>query len=69
MTNIPAGIRSFSSRPSVRRRTALAADKLITIVQEWLEGPDTELEKLVANLVVGGAAVYLVAAVAEIMGR
>ena len=66
---IPIRIRRRVSRPSIWRRLSRAVDVASTSVQEWLEAPDTENAKLVANLVVGGTAVYLVAAVAKMMGR
>jgi hypothetical protein len=58
---LQVGIRRPVSRPSIWRRFARAIDKLITRVQEWLERPDTEAAKLVANLIIGGTLVMLAA--------
>lgn len=65
---LPAGIRRRVARPSIWRRFARAVDKVITRAQEWLEGRDRDIDKVVANLIICAAVIYLAASVAEIAG-
>ena len=61
---LPVGIRRRAARPSVAARAARVVDRVITAVQEWLEGPDRRVELVVAYGII--AAVLVVAAAAVV---
>ena len=65
--SLPA-IRRRAARPSIGRRFSRAVDRLFTRTQEWLETRDRDIDKLVANLIICAAVIYLAASVAEIAG-
>jgi hypothetical protein len=51
-TGLPVGIRRRAARQTIALRTARVVDRLITRVQEWLEGPDTVRVKGSAYLLI-----------------
>ena len=64
-----AAIRQLLKPVARRRRFARTVDKMITHVQEWLERRDRDIDSLVANLIIGAVAVYVAAAVVEMVWR
>lgn len=59
---LPVGFRRRNPRPTVGARITRAADRFITRVQEWLEGPDRRCELMVAYLLIIAAIAVVVVA-------
>lgn len=60
---LPVGTRQRMTRLSLGTLVARKVDRLITRVQEWLEGPDLVGELMVAYAIIGAAVVVMAAAV------
>lgn len=67
VVGLPVGIRRrAATRPPLMARAARKLDRLITRVQEWLEGPDRRVDLMVAYGIIAAALVVIAAAVVRL---
>lgn len=57
-TGLPVGLRRYKGAP-LRSKTRRRADRMITLVQEWLEGSDTPRVLVAAWGILGLALLFL----------